>query len=403
MELTILMPCLNEKLTLATCIRKAKGFLERAGIRGEVLIADNGSTDGSQMIALEEGARLIHVATRGYGAALIAGTLAARSTYVITGDSDDSYDFQALDPFVQKLREGFQLVMGDRFAGGILPGAMPALHRYLGNPVLSFMGRLFFRSPIKDFHCGLRGYHRESLLGLKLSCTGMEYASEMIVKSTLAGFSVAEVPTILSPDGRDRAPHLRSWRDGWRHLKFLLVYAPNWLFFYPGMLAFLAGSLMTVALIGGPIAMPFGAALDVHTMLYSMVLGHLGLQMVLFAGASSMHAVKIKAVPAMPCGLGWLERVSLENWLISAGAFFLSGLILAAWGVVFWAHSGFGSIDPSKLMRLTIPSASHLLAAGQLFSCGFLFEYLRLTPKDSEHKALAYKEIFPGEITLDAC
>ena len=234
MELTILMPCLNEAETLAICIRKAKKFLSENNIDGEVLISDNGSTDGSQDIAKAEGARVVSTDIKGYGSALINGTKNAYGKYVIMGDADDSYDFLHLMPFVEKLREGYDLVMGDRFAGGIEEGAMPWSHKYIGNPVLSFIGRLFYKSKIRDFHCGLRGYNRESMLNLHLQTTGMEYASDMVVKSELNGLKIAEVPTTLSKDGRSRPPHLRSFRDGWRHLKFLLMYAPNWLLLYPG-------------------------------------------------------------------------------------------------------------------------------------------------------------------------
>jgi glycosyltransferase involved in cell wall biosynthesis len=231
MELTILMPCLNEAETLAVCIRKAKIFMAVSGVVGEVLIADNGSTDGSQDIAKLEGARLIPIAARGYGAALQGGINAAMGKFVVMGDADDSYDFTALMPFLDNLRGGADIVMGNRFKGGIEKGAMPFLHRYLGNPVLSFLGRLFFKIKVGDFHCGLRGFNKERVLALNLRTTGMEFASELVVRSALAGYNIEEVPTTLKPDGRSRAPHLRTWRDGWRHLSFLLMYSPRWLFF----------------------------------------------------------------------------------------------------------------------------------------------------------------------------
>ena len=236
LELSIVMPCLNEAETLATCIRKAQSFLSGAGIAGEVVIADNGSTDGSPGIAASLGARVVNVEAKGYGSALRGGIEAARGRFVIMGDADDSYDFAALTPFVERLRAGDQLVMGNRFRGGIAPGAMPSLHRYLGNPVLTSIGRLFFGSPCGDFHCGLRGFEREAILGLGLRTTGMEFASEMVVRATLDELRIVEVPTTLSKDGRNRPPHLRSWRDGWRHLRFLLMYSPRWLFLYPGLL-----------------------------------------------------------------------------------------------------------------------------------------------------------------------
>ena len=232
-DLTILMPCLNEAETLASCVAKARSFLIRTGIRGEVLIADNGSTDGSQQIAEEAGARVVAIAEKGYGSALLGGIRAARGRYVIMGDSDDSYDFSRLEGFVEKLHAGYQLVMGNRFLGGIAPGAMPPLHRYLGNPVLSTIGRVFFRSPCGDFHCGLRGFERTAVLALDLQAPGMEFASEMVVKATIRKLRIAEVPTTLSPDGRSRPPHLKSWRDGWRHLRFLLLFSPRWLFLFP--------------------------------------------------------------------------------------------------------------------------------------------------------------------------
>ncbi|WP_286794715.1 glycosyltransferase family 2 protein, partial [Microbacterium sp. UBA3394] len=225
-ELTILMPCLNEAETLAVCIQKAQGFLARSGVRGEVLISDNGSTDGSQQIAADLGARVSHAPRRGYGAALINGIEQARGSFVIMADADDSYDFENLEPFVEKLRAGADLVMGNRFRGGIAPGAMPPLHKYLGNPVLSGIGQLFFRPGIDDFHCGLRGFNRERILSLDLQTTGMEFASEMVVKASLARYRIEEVPTTLKKDGRSRPPHLRSWHDGWRHLRFLLIFAP---------------------------------------------------------------------------------------------------------------------------------------------------------------------------------
>src|ERR1017187_9439324 len=252
-EVTVLMPCLDEAETVATCVDKAVAFLVDHDIDGEVVVADNGSTDGSQQAAEAAGARVVSIPERGYGSALLGGIRAARGKYVIMGDADDSYDFTALMPFLDRLRAGADLVMGNRFQGGIAPGAMPALHRYLGNPVLSFTGRLFFRSKIGDFHCGLRGFRRDSVLALGLQASGMEFASEMVVKATLAGQRVEEVPTTLSPDGRSRPPHLRSWRDGWRHLRFLLLFSPRWLFLIPGAALFALGLVIGVAVTLAPL------------------------------------------------------------------------------------------------------------------------------------------------------
>ena len=234
-ELSIIMPCLNEAETLEVCVRKALAYLDRSGITGEVIVGDNGSTDGSQDIALRCGASVVDIPLRGYGAALYGATLAARGKYIVMGDSDDSYDFSNLDPFVAKLREGYDLVMGNRFAGGIKLGAMPWKNRYIGNPILSTIGKMLFRCPAGDFHCGLRGYSKEAFTRMDLRTTGMEFASEMVIKATLNRMKITEVPTTLSPDGRSRPPHLRPYRDGWRHLRFMLLFSPNWLFLYPGL------------------------------------------------------------------------------------------------------------------------------------------------------------------------
>jgi hypothetical protein len=386
MELTILMPCLNEARTLPACIGKARAFLARAAVIGEVLIADNGSTDGSQALARELGARVIDVPERGYGAALQAGIRAAHGRFVIMGDSDDSYDFSRLDAFVAALRGGQQLVMGNRFAGGIAPGAMPPLHRWLGNPVLSFIGRLFFRSPIRDFHCGLRGFERQAMLRLDLQSTGMEFASEMVVKATLWGLAIGEVSTTLQPDGRDRPPHLRSWRDGWRHLRFLLVHAPLWLFVVPGLALSALGALLVLLLSFGPL--PLGpVTLDIHTMLYGTVMLCVGMQMLLFAGASSSHAVQIGVLPLMPRGLAWIRRFPLERSLMLAVALFVAGLVLVVLSLALWSNTGFRAADPAALMRVAIPAAGLMLMGTQLAMTAFLLEFIRLAPRRASAQA----------------
>ncbi len=281
MELTVVMPCLNEAETVATCVRKAMGFLAESGISGEVIVADNGSTDGSQRLAEAEGARVVPVSEKGYGNALMGGIEAARGKYIIMGDADDSYDFTNLMPYVDELRKGADLVMGNRFAGGIAPGAMPPLHRYLGNPVLSFVGRLFFRSKIGDFHCGLRGFSRDSVRALNLQATGMEFASEMVVKAALAGQHVTEVPTTLAKDGRSRPPHLHTWRDGWRHLRFLLLFSPRWLFFLPGLFLLVAG--LVIGAIVAPHPFKVGSVtFDVDTLVGASAMVVIGFQSVLF-------------------------------------------------------------------------------------------------------------------------
>lgn len=370
-ELTVLMPCLNEAKTVAQCVRAAREFLQRAGIHGEVLVADNGSTDGSRDIAEQAGARVVPVAERGYGAALKGGIAAAQGRYVIMGDADCSYDFTRLDGFVEQLRGGADLVMGNRFAGGIEEGAMPFLHRYLGNPVLSFIGRLFFRTPIRDFHCGLRGFRRDAMRRLGLVAPGMEFASEMVAKAALAGLKVAEVPTVLRPDGRDRAPHLRTWRDGWRHLRFLLLFCPRWLFLYPGVALLVGGLLGFGVLRKGAISfVSFG--LDVHSLLYMAAATVLGMQLIQLAIMTKWMGVLSGIVPKPR----WLSRLepfmTLEAGLL-AGVALLGGGVLWSIGLVYeWGAGGFGALDPRAAMREVIPAVT-LMIVGTQAAAGALF------------------------------
>lgn len=374
-ELTILMPCLNEAETLGTCISKAKSYLERSGIAGEVLIADNGSTDGSQAIAQTLGARVVPVAQRGYGAALIAGIAAARGRYVIMGDSDDSYDFTALDPFVAKLREGYELVMGNRFKGGIKPGAMPPLHRYLGNPVLTTVGRIFFGSPVRDFHCGLRGFARDAILALGLRSPGMEFASEMVVKATVQKLRVTEVPTTLSPDGRSRPPHLRSWRDGWRHLRFLLAFCPRWLFLYPGAALFGLGLLAMALLLAGPVRIG-GITFDIHTLLYAAGATVLGFQAMQFWAFAKIHGALEGVVPEEPRLTRFVARLGLEASLLLGGGLVLLGLILGLTTLAMWGGEHFGPMVGSRAMRLAIASVTAMILGFQLAFGAFFITVL---------------------------
>lgn len=375
LELTILMPCLNEAETLGTCVRKAMDYLARSGIAGEVLVADNGSTDGSQAIAESLGARVVAVPERGYGAALIAGIAAARGRFVIMGDSDDSYDFTALDPFVAKLREGYELVMGNRFKGGIKPGAMPPLHRYLGNPVLSTIGRLFFGSPVGDFHCGLRGFERGAMRRLELRAPGMEFASEMVVKATVQGLRMAEVPTTLSPDGRSRPPHLRSWRDGWRHLRFLLVFCPRWLFLYPGAGLFLAGLLAMALLLPGPVRVA-GLTFDVHTLLYASGAMIMGFQAVQFWVFARIYGAQEGVVPEDRRLSALLARVGLEPALIVAGLLVVLGLALGIAAVAIWGAERFGPLSGMGAMRVAIASVTAMVLGLQLAFGAFFVSLL---------------------------
>ena len=377
MELTILMPCLNEAATIVRCVEQARRFLEDAAIAGEVLISDNGSTDGSAAMAEAAGARVIHAPERGYGAALRAGIAAARGDYVIMGDADDSYDFSRLEAFVEKLRAGFPLVMGNRFKGGIRPGAMPPLHRYLGNPVLSFVGRLFFHTGVGDFHCGLRGFDRERMLSLGLRTPGMEFASEMVVKASLAAWRIAEVPTTLSPDGRGRPSHLRSWRDGWRHLRLLLLFSPRWLFLYPGLAFLLVGVFLTAALYFAPLRIA-GAGLDVHTMLYASAAALLGLQLCVFALFARLSAQNAGLLPRNAALEQLLEAVTLERGLALGLGAALAGFLWSAVAFWQWREAGFGALDPRVVMRDTIPAATLMVGGMEVSLASFLLSVLRL-------------------------
>lgn len=376
-ELSIIMPCLNEAETLAVCIGKALGFLERTGIDGEVLIADNGSTDGSPQIAREAGARVVAVAEKGYGSALRGGIESALGRYVIMGDADDSYDFVHLLPFVERLRAGDDLVMGNRFRGGIEPGAMPPLHRYLGNPVLTQIGRLFFGSPSGDFHCGLRGFNRESILKLNLRTTGMEFASEMIVRASLEQLRISEVPTTLSKDGRSRPPHLRSWRDGWRHLRFLLMYCPRWLFLYPGLALMAVGLLLGCWLWPGP-RMVAGVVFDFHTLFYAGLAVVIGYQSVIFAISTLLFVVSAGMMPANRSINRILGASSLEKGLIAGLALLLLGLAGTVWAVADWGLRSFGPVDPGQMMRLLIPSGTALVIGCQTIFASFFLSILGL-------------------------
>jgi hypothetical protein len=352
-------------------VAAAQGYLREAGVAGEVVVADNGSTDGSQELARAAGARVVDVPQRGYGAALMGGIRAARGRFVIMGDADDSYDFSRLQGFVAALRAGAELVMGNRFRGGIAGGAMPFLHRYLGNPVLSFVGRLFFRTPINDFHCGMRGFSRAAIQRLGLVTPGMEFASEMVAKAALAGLRIEEVPTTLRPDGRGRPPHLRTWRDGWRHLRFLLLFCPRWLFLYPGIALLSVGTLgLLLGLPGMPeIAWPH---LGVHSLLFMAAATILGMQLLVFALLTKWLAVLAGMVGA-PRWLSRMESVfSLEAGLLVGFGVFVGGLLWSLAITLEWGRAGFGPLDPVETMRSVIPAVT-LMAVGTQTAMGSAF------------------------------
>jgi glycosyltransferase involved in cell wall biosynthesis len=376
-ELSIVMPCLDEAETIGACITKARHFLETCGVDGEIVVADNGSHDGSRAIAERAGARLVEVAERGYGSALQGGIAAARGHFIVMGDADDSYDFSAIGGFIEKLRAGADVVIGNRFAGGVEPGAMPPLHRWLGNPVLSAIGRLFFHSPVRDFHCGLRGFSKAAYERMSLRTTGMEFASEMVVKATLLGMRVEEVPIVLRPDGRSRPPHLRSWRDGWRHLRFLLLYSPRWLFLYPGLLLMLAGATVAGWLLPGPRNVG-GVTLDVQTLLYAGMAILIGFQAVLFAIFTKVFAINAGLLPEDRKLQSALRNVTLEAGLIVGALLSLFGIAGSLYAVGMWGSARFGGLDPSQTLRTIIPSVVCLMLGCEIILSSFFLSVLGL-------------------------
>ena len=369
-ELSIVLPCLNEAETLAVCIRKARKSLQALGVDGEVIVADNGSTDGSQDIARAEGARVVDIPRKGYGAALQGGIEAAGGRYVLMGDADDSYALDDIGGFLEALRNGADLVMGNRFQGGIEPGAMPFLHRYVGNPVLSRAGRLFFHVPIGDFHCGMRAFRRDRVLALGMRTDGMEFASEMVVRASLAGLQIEEVPTTLRPDGRSRAPHLRTWRDGWRHLRFLFAFSPRWFLLYPGLAMIAAGLLGLIWLTLDDLRIG-GVTFGVHTMLACATAVVAGLQVTGVAVISRSYAAHLGLLPRNARLEKWLERTTLERGLLLGTLLTLAGIVCFVLAVIQWGSSGFGVLDPVSSMQLPILGMVLIVGGAQLAVVGF--------------------------------
>ncbi len=384
------MPCLNEAETVETCVTKTLAFFEREGIEGEVVIADNGSTDGSQDLALAAGARVVLVEAKGYGNALMGGIRAARAPYVAMGDCDDSYDFATLAPFLEDLRNGADLVMGNRFKGGIEPGAMPFLHRYLGNPVLSFVGRLFFKSKIGDFHCGLRAFNRQSILDLDLHTGGMEFASEMVVRSTLSGYDIRERPTTLSQDGRSRPPHLHTWRDGWRHLRFLVLYSPTWLFMIPGLLLMLIGLVLGVALEFGPVGNE-RIGLDVNALVGASAMVTIGFQSFTLGLLTKLYAISEGFLPEDPFVSRMRRFWSLEKGLVIGGLLALLGLVGLVASLLYWNGRGFGNLDPRDSLRIVVPSATALIVSLQVVFAA-LFASILLIRRRPEGRVASPRE-----------
>ena len=379
-ELSVVIPCLNEAETLETCIVKANEALKKYGIRGEIIVADNGSTDGSPEIAERTGARVVSISQKGYGAALMGGIAASQGRYVIMGDADDSYNFGDIPVFLAELRMGNELVMGNRFRGEIKPGAMPPLHRYIGNPVLSWLGRLFYHAPCNDFHCGLRAFSRASYERMGLRTTGMEFASEMIVKASLFGIRISEVPTTLSRDGRSHPPHLHTWRDGWRHLRFLLLYSPRWLFLYPGFLLIATGLLVGTWLLPGPRQLR-GVTFDVDTLVFAAMAILLGFQAITFAAFTKIFAISEGLLPEDPYLNRLFRYVTLEMGLLVGAVLILGGLAGSLYAVDFWARHHFGPLNPQQMLRAVLPSAVALTLGVQAVLSSFFLSVLGLTRK----------------------
>jgi glycosyltransferase involved in cell wall biosynthesis len=376
-ELSVVMPCLNEAETVGTCIQKAQQAIEAADIAGEVIIADNGSTDGSVEIAEALGARVVHIKAKGYGNALMGGIAAARGHYIVMGDADDSYDFLHVPRFLDQLRSGADLVMGNRFRGGIQKHAMPALHQYFGNPTLTRIGRMFFGSPVGDFYCGLRAFRKDAFQRMGLRTTGMEFATEMVVKATLLNLKIAEVPTTLSPDGRSRAPHLRTWRDGWRTLRFFLLYSPRWLFLHPGLLLMFIGTALGIWLIPAPRTIA-NVTLDVHTLVYAAAFVLLGFQSIAFAVFTKLFAISEGLLPPDPLLDRLFRYITLEVGLFAGAVMILCGLATSMYAVGFWEARHFGALDYPHTMRIVIPAALFLILGAQTVFSSFFLSVLGL-------------------------
>ncbi|GAB4492542.1 MAG: glycosyltransferase family 2 protein [Anaerolineales bacterium] len=377
-ELSIVLPCLNEERTVGTCIDKAQASLQKNRISGEIIIADNGSTDQSVEIALARGARVVHVKEKGYGSALKGGIEAAQGKYILMADADDSYELDNLMPFLEKLREGYDLVMGNRFKGGIAPGAMPWHHRYIGNPALSFLGKLFFQTPANDFHCGIRGFTQTAIRQINPQTTGMEFASEIVIKASILGLKVCEVPTRLFPDGRDRPPHLRSFRDGWRHLRFLLLYSPAWLFLYPGLLLLTAGGLLSMMLFFGPVNIGF-RYIDFHSFIAAGSLSYLGLNMVSFAVITRVYAYESKLLPNAPRFFSLFRYINLEKGLLAGGLLVLTGLILLMRALLLSNY--FNQIGYDNSVRLVFGGTLALVSGAQVIFTSFVLSILGMKIK----------------------
>jgi len=380
-QLTLLMPCLNEAETLARCIEKAKLGLQRAGVPGEILIADNGSTDGSQAIAEKAGARVVSVKAKGYGSALIGGVRAAAGDWILMGDADDSYDFSDIAGFVEKFQAGDELIMGCRLpvgGGTIASGAMPWKNRWIGNPVLSFIGRLFYKCPAHDFHAGMRGFTKAAFEKMDLQTTGMEFASEMVIKSTLKGLRISEVPITLHKDGRSRPPHLKPWRDGWRHLRFMLLFSPRWLFLVPGLVLSALGFISAAALSLHDVQLG-GVILNVGTLMVACMTVIVGFQLVAFAFFTKVFAIAEGLLPDDPALARVFKRFTLEKGLVIGLLVLLGGLVLLARSVWIWQQAHYGMLPSmEENLRRLIPATTLVVLGIQTIFSSFFMSALGL-------------------------
>ena len=372
-ELSIVMPCLNELETIGICIRKAKTFLAENQVSGEIVVSDNGSTDGSDKLARELGARVVYEKEKGYGSALMKGISEAKGKYIIMGDSDDSYDFLSIKPFLDKLRRGNDLVMGNRFAGGLQKGAMPFLNKYIGNPFLSGIGKLFFKSKVSDFHCGLRGFSKEAYKKMNMQTKGMEFASEMVVKATLLKMNIAEVPTTLSQDGRSRRPHLRPFNDGWRHLRFLLLYSPRWLFLYPGIALFVIGLILSLWIF-----FRVDQKIDVHSMLYSAAAVIIGIQLFTLSIYSKVFAFHEGLIPENPFIDRMISKFSLEKGLFFGGFILAIGIAIGIYTFIVWQEGTFFDMGIRITLRYVILSFLFIILGFHTIISSFFFSFLKI-------------------------
>ena len=389
-ELSIIMPCLNEAETIGHCIEKAQSWLKKNNIIGEIIVGDNGSTDGSQQIAIGYGAKVVAIAQRGYGAALYGATMAAQGQYIVMGDSDDSYDFSDLGLFLEKLREGYDLVMGNRFKGGIESGAMPWKNRHIGNPLLTGIGRLLFRCPIGDFHCGLRGFSKATFLRMDLHTTGMEYASEMVIKAALLGLKMTEVPTILSKDGRSRSPHLRPWRDGWRHLRFMLLFSPRWLFLYPGAFIFTLGLVSFFLLLQGPIKVD-NIYLDIHTMVFAGVMIIVGYMSILFGLIIRIIGVNQALLPSKKIFDDLRKKPILEVGCLIGGCLVFLGIYYGITAIIEWSNTNFTILNATFTMRTVLLSAMTIIFGFITLIFSIIFGFI-VMPTDCRNIKKQYLE-----------